>query len=147
MEGSSPLLLVTGVGSEDGAGAGAAFSLSSAAWPGAAVFVVSDIAVVSSGLRTEVPGGSVGTRTQWRWYWGGGEELPQAHRTRVLPWPQEVPAAHDPQESPEHGPIAGGARSSLGLSHTGVRGSTAGSGTALGPPMGGGVGGDSPALA
>lgn len=59
VEGSSPLLLVTGVGSEDGAGAGAAFSLSSAAWPGAAVFVVSDIAVVSSGLGTEVPGGSV----------------------------------------------------------------------------------------
>lgn len=46
--GSSPLLLVTGVGSEDGAGA---FSLSSAA----AVFVVSDIAVVSSGLGAETP--------------------------------------------------------------------------------------------
>lgn len=46
--GSSPLLLVMGVGSEDGA---CAFSLSSAA----VVFVVSDIVVVSSGLGAETP--------------------------------------------------------------------------------------------
>lgn len=49
-EGSSPLLFATGAGSRDGVGAGAAFSFSSAAWPGAASFVVSDIAVVGSSL-------------------------------------------------------------------------------------------------
>lgn len=51
VEGSSPLLLARGAGSTDGAGAGAAFSFSSAAWPGAAGFVVSDIAVLGSSLR------------------------------------------------------------------------------------------------
>lgn len=50
MEGSSPLLFATGAGSRDGVGTGAAFSFSSAARPGAAGFVVSDIAVLGSSL-------------------------------------------------------------------------------------------------
>lgn len=44
------MLFATGAGSRDGVGAGAAFSFSSAAWPGAAGFVVSDIVVLGSSL-------------------------------------------------------------------------------------------------
>lgn len=119
VEGSSPLLFATGAGSRDGVGAGAAFSFSSIAWPGAAGFVVSDIVVVSSSL-----GQGTGQRCQQRIR---GEAETWAPTTRPSPRPapgmvargpgEEVPGA-SPGRHRQRGPAftrraAGGVRTLL----------------------------------